>query len=109
MDSLNGARIIPINPDQPLCPPHKENCAHDAAKMPGYRRRDKSGKLKQKRGDSHIDCFEKAHLGTPKIKCPDDTHLSKLREVTGEIGMRNIVKKLKEMDSSTKSEINEVR
>jgi hypothetical protein len=94
MDSLNGASIIPITPDRPLCPPHKEDCMHDAAKMPGYRRRDTNGELRKKRADTHIGTIEDKYGEISK--CPDDTHLSKIREDFNTVGIKEIVKKSKE-------------
>ena len=88
-------------PQRPPCT-HDESCSRDAKNMPGHRHRDKDGSLRAKRGDTHLDTLE---IGKDKIgefsNLPDDTHLSKLREMSGKKGVHAVAKELRKRVSTT--------
>ncbi len=79
-------------PKVPQCT-HNEECPLDAKGMKGHRHRNKNGKLREKSGSTHLSTIEDQYGEVSSM--PGPTHLKKLREVTGERGIKKVRKALK--------------
>ncbi|MCD6310451.1 MAG: hypothetical protein J7M18_07025 [Candidatus Eremiobacteraeota bacterium] len=76
--------------------PSPENLAKDAPKMKGYRQRMSDGRLRQKRSDTKLSTLERTY-GDISAR-PGNTTLGELRKITGETGIKKIIKKLRKME-----------
>jgi len=76
---------------------HDETCPKDARNMPGHRHRTRTGRLMQKRSDTKLSSLEKQY---GEISCRDgNTTLKELRQLTGEVGINKVRKKLHEIET----------
>ena len=62
---------------------------HDDARMIGLRSRDRTGKLRQKRGDALVRTIE-AHYGVD-FQCRSDMRLETLRKEVGLTGIKGLI------------------
>lgn len=93
MDRIRGGYIG--IPEMPKCT-HQEGCPLDPPALPGHRHRTKGGTLREKSGLTHLDTLEKSRGEFSSM--PNETHLKRLREITGKRGINAVAAEMKKLE-----------